>query len=166
MYINFQSLKRIESFLNCLCTKKELRTAPAALFFDVVCHGDMADNGVAFLAFVAQIFTEKLQRQNSKNVQTSYGKKNCKKESIQKSFHRHFCFIIFSPRKIADLFLQVLMISFTTLSGYHFHDVHQLRPLGRVGLVVAISVCRILYLVPFPCNFFACLIHGLVQSRS
>ena len=33
---------------------------------------------------------------------------------------------------------------------------HQLGPLGRVGLVVAMSVCLsvCLFDVPFPCNFF------------
>ena len=46
-------------------------------------------------------------------------------------------------------------------------DFHQLGPLGRVGLVVAKSVCLF---VPFPCDFFAwlewcgaCLVRGLMR---
>ena len=40
--------------------------APAALPFGVVCPGDLADQGVLILASLAQVFTEKLTRQNWK----------------------------------------------------------------------------------------------------
>ena len=59
-------LRKIASLLNSLCTSRELRPAPAALPFDVVCPGDLADQGVVILASLAQVFTEKLTRQNWK----------------------------------------------------------------------------------------------------
>ena len=60
MYIHLLIWERIASFLNCLCTLQKLWPATAALFFGVVCPWDMADQGVAFLAFLAHIITEKL----------------------------------------------------------------------------------------------------------
>ena len=56
----------ISSLLNCLCNQKELSPSMAAPFFGVICPGDMADQGVACEAFVAQIFTEKMLWQNLK----------------------------------------------------------------------------------------------------
>ena len=57
----------------------------------------------------------------------------------------------------------------------YFHqllDFHRIGPLGRFGLVVAMSVCvSVCLFVPFPCDFFASVdwrgashVRGLVQS--
>ena len=51
IYIYIYLLK-IGSLLNCLCTSKELRPAPAALFFGVVCPGDPVQQGVALLVLL------------------------------------------------------------------------------------------------------------------
>ena len=50
-------------------------------------------------------------------------------------------------------------VHFNTIWVYTFLDYfHQLGPLGRVGLVVDMSMCCVLCVVclsvPFPCNFF------------
>ena len=93
-FINMLNWDRIASFLNSLCTYRELRPAPAALRFGMGCPGDLVEQGVAFLASLARVFTEKLTQQNWKLLFKLHIGEIVGKVKNKKSFLLHFSFII------------------------------------------------------------------------
>ena len=85
------------------------------------CPGDLAQQGVVIVASVAQVFTEKLSRQNWKSFLKLHIGEIVGKLKNKKVSSCIFILLLFF-RKFPLWFEKVFWICFTTPSGYHFHD--------------------------------------------
>ena len=117
MFIYLLNWERIAIFLNCLCTLKELQPAPAALPFGEGCLWDLPQQWVVILAFLAQVFIEKLWCQNFSEIFRLH-----RVDIVDKAQHQKVVCCIFVNNVFFIFFLTVCVIGFTTPSGYHFHD--------------------------------------------